>query len=460
MSSVPHGLAAGAMNGGARSAPRARDRSAALSRAGQLFIAVFLIIVFEGAVRKWVSGATTLPLILLRDLLAFALVIYAWRRGHLRRQKKITAIMLAWSCLVLGWGLVQVTGGESSPIVLLIGLRFWLLYTWFAVAAAASMTEADYRAAILLAATVMLLLAPLAVLQHYSPPGARINTQLDGDEDTVFVVVVGVVRTTGTFSFTSGYATYVMMVAPLVFGVLGARKRNTRHLLFALAVFMAFVVGSLVSGSRTVAIASSLLFAAYLVGRLLFSKMRHKPAAAAAVIVALVLTALFAYVFRDAIGATETRFEQAAAAEDFGERVLTVLFGEPWVYDIMSWLGYGVGFGSNLATYVRTGSADVFALAEAEGGRILMEGGLLGFAYLALKAVALVAGGLYSLRLSVRTNSPYPALVWLTTALAVLTWPALGQLTANALLGLMLAYALLVFRYPRLEIFPARAARS
>ena len=64
------------------------------------------------------------------------------------------------------------------------------------------------------------------MLQHYSPPGARINTQIDGDEESVFVAVVGVVRTTGTFSFTSGYATYMTMVAPLVFGFLGARKRN------------------------------------------------------------------------------------------------------------------------------------------------------------------------------------------------------------------------------------------
>ena len=140
--------------------------------------------------------------------------------------------MFAWSCLVLGWGLLQLVGGESSPIVMLIGLRFWLLYIWFAVAAAAAMNEADYRAAILAAALVMILLAPLAVLQHYSPPGARINTQVDGDEESVFVAVVGVVRTTGTFSFTSGYATYMAMVAPLVFGILGARKRTSRQLLF------------------------------------------------------------------------------------------------------------------------------------------------------------------------------------------------------------------------------------
>jgi hypothetical protein len=199
---------------------------------------------------------------------------------------------------------------------------------------------------------------------------------------------------------------------------------------------------------------------AYLLGRLLFSKARNKVGAAVAVIAALAMTALFAYVFRDAIGITQTRFEQAAEAEDFGERVLTVLFGEPWVYDIMSWLGYGVGFGSNLATYVRTGAADFFALAEAEGGRILMEGGLLGVSYIALKYVALAIGLLSSLRASIKTNSPYAVLVWLTTALAVVSWPALGQLTANALLGIMLTYALLVLRYPRLEIFPSRASRS
>ncbi|MBT2323198.1 hypothetical protein J7E62_12670 [Variovorax paradoxus] len=444
----------------AASVPRAVNRPASLSRAGQLFLAVFLIVIFEGAVRKWVASASTLPLILLRDLLALALVLYAWRHGHLRRNKKITAVMLAWSCLVVGWGLLQLVGGESSPIVFVIGLRFWLLYMWFAVAAAASMNEADYRIAVLAAALVMVLLAPLAVLQHYSPPGARINTQVDGDEESVFVAVVGVVRTTGTFSFTSGYATYMTMVAPLVLGILGARKRNTRQFLFAVAVFVAFVTGALVSGSRTAVISSGMMLMAYLMGRLLFSKARNKVGAAVAVVIMLALTALFAYVFRDAIGITQTRFEQAAEAENFTERVLTVLFGEPWVYDIMSWLGYGVGFGSNLATYVRTGSADVFALAEAEGGRILMEGGLLGFAYIALKYLVLAVGLLWSLRFSIKTNSPYPLLVWLTTALAVVSWPALGQLTANALLGIMLAYALLVFRYPRLEIFPGRASRS
>ena len=61
------------------------------------------------------------------------------------------------------------------------------------MAAAAAMNQADYRAAIRVVALLMLMLAPLAVLQHYSSQGSTINRQIDGDEESVFVVVAGVV---------------------------------------------------------------------------------------------------------------------------------------------------------------------------------------------------------------------------------------------------------------------------
>lgn len=440
--------------------PRSLSRPLSLSRAGYLFLAVFTLIVFEGAVRKWIAPSSTLPLILLRDLLAIGLIFHAWSHGHFKNQKLVTAVLLVWSCLVFGWGLIQLIGGESSPVIFVIGLRFWLLYVWFAVAAAASLSEADYRAALFVAAFMLLVMAPLAVLQHYSPTSARINTQSDGDEASVFVVVTGVVRTTGTFSFTSGYANFMTLVAPAVFALLGARKQNLRNFLFALAVFVAFVAGTMVSGSRTAVITSGLMFGAYLLGRLLFSKARKKPAAAGAVVAALLLTALFALVFREAIDVTQTRFEQASAAEDFGARVLVILFGEPLVYDFVTWLGFGLGYGSNLATYVRTGSNDIlFALAESEGGRILMEGGLIGFVFVALKLVMVGWGIAKSVFLSARTNSPYPLIMWLATAIAVITWPTVGQLSSNGLVGVMLALALLLFRYPRTELFAPRTRR-
>ena len=130
--------------------------------------------------------------------------------------------------------------------------------------------------------------------------------------------------------------------------------------------------------------------------------------------------------------------------------------GEPFVYNVISWLGRGIGYGSNLAATLQTHTVEGFALAEYEGGRVLLEGGLVGLAYTAIKVVVIVIGILKSVRIAIKTHSPFPVLVWLTAGLAILTWPASGQLTANVLLGIILAFGLLLFRYPQLEIFPAR----
>lgn len=434
---------------------RAANRPSALSVAGRMFIAVLLIVVFEGAIRKWVASSLTLPLIGLRDLLAVAVIARAAWSGQLHRYARVTVPLLAWSCCVVAWGLMQMVAGESSPIVFLIGMRFWLLYIWFGVAAAASMNEADYHAAVRLVVATVLVLAPLAVLQHYSPPGATINRQLDGDETTVFVAIAGVVRTTGTFSFTSGYATYLILVAPLIFGVLAARKQGRRQRLFGFAGFGAFLLCSLMSGSRAAVISAAFMLAAYLATRVLFARNRDKPAALGAALVACVLTAAFVFFFSDAVQVTQQRFEQAASGEDFSDRLLATFIGEPNVFSASTWLGSGLGAGSNLATSLNA-SATNFGLAESETGRILLEGGLIGFAFIGLKVVVLLAALVPSIRLSAQRHTGFPLLVWLTLVIALMTWPAIGQLTANALLGLLLGYFLLLFRYPSSDFLPMR----
>lgn len=437
-------------------APARRSISAAppdkLSRAGYAFIIVLLTVVFEGAVRKWVTAGATAPLLLLRDGLALYMVFHAWRGGHLQRHAKITTVMVAWTCCVLIWSLMQIMAGESSLVLLAVGLRFWLLYSWFAVAAAAAMTQTDYRAAIRVVALMMLVLAPLAVLQHYSSQGSTINRQIDGDEESVFVVVAGVVRTTGTFSFTSGYAAFILLAAPLILGYLGTRKYAKRQWMFALAVFAALLMGSVVSGSRTAVLSSGGLLAAYVGGRVILSRGRDRPAAIIAAFMALLLVGAFAYFFSDAVSVTQERFETAASDENFLERLTAVFFGEPTVMAAFDWLGSGIGTGSNLATSLKSG-ADNFGLAESEAGRILLEGGLLGFAYIALKIAVLMAALVQSWRLSFKTHSPFPMLMGLALLLGLFTWPAIGQLSANAMLGLLLGFFLLMCKFPAAELF-------
>lgn len=423
-----------------------------MSRAGYAFIIVLLTVVFEGAIRKWVTAGATAPLLLLRDGLALYLIFHAWRGGHLQRHARITTVMVVWTCCVLAWSLMQIIAGQSSLLLLAVGLRFWLLYSWLAVAAAAAMNQTDYRVAIRVVALLMLMLAPLAVLQHYSSQGSTINRQIDGDEESVFVVVAGVVRTTGTFSFTSGYAAFILLAAPLILGYLGTRKYAKRQWLFALMVFAALLMGSVVSGSRTAVLSAGGLLAAYVGGRVVLSRGKDRPTAIIAALMALMLVGAFAYFFSDAVSVTQERFETAASDENFLDRLTAIFFGEPTVMAAFDWLGSGIGTGSNLATSLKSG-ADNFGLAESEAGRILLEGGLLGFAYIALKIAVLMAALVHAWRLSFQTHSPFPMLMGLALLLGLFTWPAIGQLSANAMLGLLLGFFLLMCKFPSAELF-------
>lgn len=435
----------------ARPAPSAA--STRVSTTGRLFISVMLIVILEGAVRKWVADSSTLPLILLRDLLAAYVVVRALTHGHFRRQPQLVALMLVWSACVFGWGLLQMTLGESSFSIFVIGLRFWLLYFWFGLAAAAGMSERDYIAAVRVLLGTLVLMAPLAVLQHLSPPGALVNRSLDADEERIFVVIAGVVRTTGTFSFTSGFTIFVSACAPFALGAFEARKRRSLHRMLALMVFGGLIVCALVSGARASIIYTGGMLMMFLLGNLLFAPMRRKGFALLAALLAVATVAALAYIFKGAVDATQQRFEIAAQSEDLFARVVSIFLGEVGVLDRVNWLGAGIGIGSNLAQYVQFSSRTVFLYAESEAGRTLIEGGLVGALFVLLKLVVVVAGLLAGLRRSLQTRAAFPTLVWVAVSLALITWPVIGQLTANGFFGVLLALGLLSLRYPTLRLF-------
>ena len=424
-----------------------------VSTTGRLFISVMLILVLEGAIRKWVSNSATVPLVLLRDLLATYVVVHAFTHGHFRRQRAVLQVMVPWSACVLGWGLLQLTLGESSFPVLMIGLRFWLLYLWFGLAAAAGMSERDYIVAVRVLMGLLLLMAPLAILQRNSPPSAFINKSLDEDVESIFVVIAGVVRTTGTFSFTSGFTNFLNICTPFALGAFEARKPRLRHRVLALLLFGALVVCSLVSGSRAAIVYVGSTLVLYLLGNLVFAPMRRKGIALIAAVLAVVLVGGLVFVFQDAVDAIQQRFEVAAQSEDFFVRIISTFLGEPGLLERSNWLGVGLGVGSNLAQYVQTGGRAIFVSAETEAGRTLIEGGLIGGLFIFLKACLILLAVGAALRRSMQTRAVFPTLVWIGTSLALLTWPAIGQLTANGLLGVLLGLGMLSLRYPRLRLF-------
>ena len=437
----------------ARSADEAR--AARPSRAGTLFISVLLVMVLEGALRKWVSNSLTLPLVLLRDLLAIYTVWYALRTGALSFRRLPAQLLLVWTGVLILWGFVQLIINQFSPAILVIGLRFWLLYFWFGYAAAVSMTLEDYRRSLWVMLALLILMIPLVVLQQGSPPGAFINTQIDTDVRDIFVVVAGVVRPTGTFSFTLGFTTFLAMGISALFCYRQLSRRSGRARLMFVLAFIALLVGSILSGSRAAVLFYVGLLGVSLLGSLWFSRGVGKVYATMGVIITVSLMAGAAMLFSGALVATQERFENASQTEDLGERIVAMLAGEPETYSQITWLGAGLGKGSNLASYFESGERS-FMLAETESARILLEGGVIGVLFIFLKLAVIVVGMWAAWRAAVRIRSSAPLLVWLTLAIALLTWSTIGQLTVNAATGLLFAQALLALRYLPL----AQPARS
>lgn len=444
------------MKTGVAQASNRRSAKAPMSRLGKLFVAVLLIAVFEGALRKWLSSSLTFPLVLARDGLALYAIWHAIRYDLVSTNRLSFKLLLMWTCLVIAWGMAQTLLSQTSPVLLALGLRYWLLYLWFGYVAALGMQREDFRRSTMVMVYLLIAMTPLVMLQQASSPDAFINTQIDTDERDIFTVVAGVVRTTGTFSFTLGFTTFIALAIPLAMSLKKIALPGPRIRIVFLLAFACALVCSLLSGSRAAIINYGVMLAVYLLGSIWFARGRSKMYALAALLATIALLAIAGAVFHDAIEVTQQRFSDAADVEDFSSRVLTIFIGEPDIYQRFSWLGYGLGASSNFAGYLQSGERGGFALGEAESGRILLEGGLLGILFIALKLAVIVAGLRKAWRVSAINGSPGPLLMWLTIAVALMTWSTIGQLTVNVLVGVLLAFGILMLRFPAAVVLRRR----
>jgi hypothetical protein len=408
---------------------------------GKIFVAILLVVVFEGSVRKWVSVSFTNPLVLLRDAMALFGIFFAVKNNFLKFTQFGTQILWFWTAILLLWGMLQVIINQSSPLIFIIGMRFWLLYLWFAYAAAISMTEQDFDFIIKIILLLLLMMAPLTVMQHFLPPFSFLNKQVGGDEGEVFMVSADIVRTTGTFSFTAGNTTFLAFAAPFALAMLASNKKLWKFKWMSQIFILALGITTMVSGSRTAFVTLILLFSIYLVISLVYSKNKKRGSTIVMIIAMTSMLALIPFVFSRALNATQERVESASQQENLNDRIFSLLFGEPGVYENLSLVGHGFGSGTNFAGVVATGKR-TFLLAETEMARTILEGGMIGFLFVFLKLFIIFIGLKKSLIIAKKTGNSLPFMLWITVGLALLSWSIILQLTINTLGFLLLGMAI------------------
>ena len=407
---------------------------------GKFFIAVFLVVVFEGAVRKWVWGSATLPLLGLRDLIIVFAILWGGVHRYFNVRGIGEAILIFWTMLVLTWTTIQVFSSLQPPAVGIIGFRFWVLYLWFALLCAKALKWQDIEYLFKLCAFSLLFMVPLALLQFMSPPTAFINKQAGGEEQFIFVVVKDIVRTTGTFSFTAGYTTYMAFVTPVVLWLMSGGLKGSLNSLLRLLIIALFFTGVLVSGSRGAIMTTLFFVGAWFLALLLANKIPRLSASKVLIGLAGVGVLLFLLfpILERSYEANTQRFESAGASEDVGARIVGMYMGADETWEHFNLLGYGIGAGANASRSFMPETENGFLLGENEIDRTLNEGGLVGLLLALLKWLLIVVGLLSAWNIFKKNNEFLPLSVWLVIAIQLPTGSVIGQLSIHAFVVLLL----------------------
>ena len=179
----------------------------------KLFWLYFLLLIFEGALRKWVAPPLSAPLLVIRDPVAVWIIWEAYRTR--KWPMRWSAVLSLLTVLMIVLFVVQIIFGENLFLVGLYGLSSYLLPFPLLFIMGENLDEDDIRH---LGVFTLWLLVPMTLLevaQYLSPPGSFLNRgAYEGGGQISYVG--SHVRASGTFSFNVGSASFAALAAPFI----------------------------------------------------------------------------------------------------------------------------------------------------------------------------------------------------------------------------------------------------
>src|SRR3984893_4013713 len=218
--------------------------------------AVFVLMVFEGALRKWAFPSAQAQLYLVKDVILLAVYVGFMldSRKNLPSPKGVGLIKI-----VLGigfvFGCIEVFNPNSPSILVgLMGVKTYFLYPPVAFILPYAIKSREHL--FVLIRRYLIMAIPVAVLgfvQIMAGPGSSLNTYVSHSEDSEAVLSYfgeeNIVRTSGTFSYISGYTAFLGFIGFLAIGYNMTRgwrlKKNMAPVLaLALVIGAMFTTGA------------------------------------------------------------------------------------------------------------------------------------------------------------------------------------------------------------------------
>ena len=337
--------------------------------------AYFLLLLIEGALRKWVFPGLSTPLLLVRDPVLLVIYLLAFGRGLFPLNPWVLATAVLGFCSLV----LSLIFSAAPWQVTAFGLRATFLHVPLIFVMAAALDREDV---LLMGKVVIWAALPMAVLvflQFTTPVDSRWNITPGGGE--AMKSAFDRARASGTFSFATGLASFAGLLSAFLCHHLLEKQNLSKWVVYA--GWVALLAVCTLSASRSVILGgistlpALVLFALRKPGKL-------APIAGGALAVGLLWLLLGNFeVVGQGVRTHEYRFGSSAAVEGGALNRVIGFFVPPWwAFSETPWHGYGLGLGTNAGVAYITGTRG-FGMAEGELHRLVAEmGPLIGGAFL------------------------------------------------------------------------------
>jgi len=379
------------------------------------------LLIFEGALRKWIVPALDTPLLIIRD----PLVIWIYYQAARQRLSFNNSFFMPNILLAAATALISIFG-YGNLLVTIYGLRTNYLQIPLIFLIPQILNRDDVVAMGRFLFYMSIPIAALVILQFRSPLESIWNK---GAMATHY----GTVRPSGTFSFVTGLSAFFALVASfLLYGYLNAR--TYKIWLMALVTF-SILLASACSGSRT-CLGSIALVVVAAVLCVVFRGKGGMGIIVAAVLIGLALAVLSTTpVFKEGTEQLNQRMEDTAAqGEDTGgsfARVLDSMLLPVMTINTAPLFGNGLGIGTN-AGFAMVNTDLIWP--EQEWARLIFESGPIFGLLLCIFRVALTVAIARSAFAAFRRDNILPVLIFASIGLLVLN----GQWGVPTVLGFVI----------------------
>jgi hypothetical protein len=220
-------------------------------------LGVFVLVVFEGALRKWAFPWAQAYLYFVKDaiiLAAYLGFILDSRRNLFAPEGTGLIKLVLVVCVV--WGCLEVLNPYSPSILVgLIGLKAYFLYAPIAFILPYAIRSREYL--FVLIRRYLIIAIPVAVLgfiQIIAGPASSLNTYVQQSEDAPDMLAYfgheNLVRTSGTFSYISGYTAFLTFVAFLAVGYNMAHGWRIKNNVIPILTLALLIGAMFTTGSR------------------------------------------------------------------------------------------------------------------------------------------------------------------------------------------------------------------